>query len=189
MIAAQRGEMGTDIAHRRATAPDEEFAQCYQQLFDRAMRLAYRMTRDAAAAEDVAAEAMARAYSRWATVRRLEQPEAWVLRVTMNLVIDAGRRKALFARLLPAMAADRTTEPAFDDDIAVRRALVAALATLPTRQREAIALRYLAELDEESISRFLDIAPSSVRTHVQRGLVALRQRLGSSIEGGLGAAF
>ena len=100
------------------------------------------------------------------------------MRVTVNIVIDDSRKSKLLRRWMPALGADRESMPSFDDDVAVRNALVAALATLPKRQREAIALRYLAGLDEDDISRSLQISPSSVRTHVQRGLAALRERLG-----------
>ena len=167
--------------------PDEEFAAAYPALFSRAMRLAYRMTQDRTLAEDVAAEALARAYSRWSTVQRMEQPEAWVMRVAVNIVIDDSRKTKLLRRWMPTLGADRDLAPSFDDDVAIRNALVTALATLPKRQREAIALRYLAGLDEDDISRSLQISPSSVRTHVQRGLAALRERLGPAVEGSLHA--
>jgi RNA polymerase sigma-70 factor (sigma-E family) len=173
----------------RPASPDEEFTLVYRRLFDRSMRLAYRMTRDAGGAEDVAAEALARAYSRWNVVRRMDQPDAWVMRVTVNLVIDAARRRKLLSVAMPSLAAPPEESAAFEEQIAIRRALVAALATLPKRQREAIALRYLAELDEEDISKSLNISPSSVRTHVQRGLASLREHLGASVEGSLRAAF
>jgi RNA polymerase sigma factor (sigma-70 family) len=174
-----------DAACLRSLTPDEEFAAAYPALFQRAMRLAYRMCRDPGLAEDVAAEALARAYSRWGAVRRMDQPDAWVMRVTVNLVIDNSRRAKLVRQWLPTLGADHDRPHAFDDDVAIRNALVAALATLPKRQREAIALRYLAELDEDDISRSLQISPSSVRTHVQRGLATLRERLGPSVEGSL----
>lgn len=176
-----------DGAELRSLTPDEEFAAAYPSLFSRAMRLAYRMTKDQALAEDVAAEALARAYSRWPAVLQMDQPEAWVMRVAVNIVIDDARRSTLLRRWMPTLGAGREAAPSFDDDVAVRHALVAALGTLPKRQREAIALRYLAELDEEDISRSLQISPSSVRTHVQRGLSALRERLGPAIEGSLHA--
>ena len=146
------------------------------------------MTQDRASAEDVAAEALARAYSRWSAVQRMEQPEAWVMRVAVNIVIDDSRKSKLLRRWMPALGTDRNTAHSFDDEIAIRNALVAALATLPKRQREAIALRYLAGLDEDDISRSLQISPSSVRTHVQRGLASLRDRIGPSVEGSLHAS-
>jgi RNA polymerase sigma factor (sigma-70 family) len=169
----------------RAPTPDEDFAAAYPTLFRRAMGLAYRMTRDAGASEDLAAEALARAYSRWASVRKLESPEAWVMRVTVNLVIDSARRRRMLTLRLPVLGAHAETTAGFDDQVAVRSALVAALASLPPRQREAIALRYLAELDETSVSQSLRISPSTLRTHLQRGLAGLRETLGSADDEGM----
>jgi RNA polymerase sigma-70 factor (ECF subfamily) len=162
---------------RDATGGASDFASAYRDLFLPAMRLVHRMTGDRALAEDMAAEALARAYARWDSVSRLDSPQAWVLRVTTNLTIDAVRRQKLAMQALPALVVPETTSR-FDDDVAARIALVAALGALPRRQREAIALRYLAGLSEEEVSRSLDITPSSVRTHLQRGLASLRRHLG-----------
>ena len=186
---------GVQMGQRRATAAGgasvgssgggaaakDDFAAAYPSLFLPAMRLAYRMTGDRALAEDLASEALARAYARWGTVSRLESPVAWVLRVTTNLTIDAVRRRRLATAVLPRLLL-REPGGAFEEDVAVRLALVAALSSLPRRQREAIALYYLAGLDELEVSRSLDISPSSVRTHVQRGLATLRKRLGATGE-------
>lgn len=162
-------------------AAEDGFAAAYPALFLPAMRLAHRMTGDRALAEDLAAEALARAYARWTSVARMESPQAWVLRVTTNLAIDAVRRRRLATAVLPRLVV-REGPGVLDEDVAIRLALVSALASLPRRQREAIALYYLAGLDEHEVSRSLDITPSSVRTHVQRGLATLRKRLGPAEE-------
>jgi RNA polymerase sigma factor (sigma-70 family) len=185
-----RGPRSADSADElRSGSSDDAFAAMYRSYFDASMRLAYRMTRDAALAEDLAAEALARAYSRWNALRKLEKPEAWIMRVTVNLVIDYTRRHKLLTKAMPSLAPLDEPLGRFDEHVAVRAALVTELAALPRRQREAISLRYLAELDEDDISRSLQISPSSVRTHVQRGLATLRERLGASVEGSLHAAL
>src|SRR5205085_12133247 len=98
------------------------------------------MTGNREAAEDIAAEAMARLYARWRRVGNLEWKEAWVLRVTTNLAIDAHRRST------PPLGHERTFNE--EDAIVVRIALVEALRALPERQRDAVVLRYLTDLDE-----------------------------------------
>jgi RNA polymerase sigma factor (sigma-70 family) len=55
--------------------------------------------------------------------------------------------------------------------------MVAALAHLPRRQREAVALYYLAGLSEEEVGRALGIAVGTVKSHLHRGLSALRRSL------------
>ena len=157
-------------------AAEDDFAAAYPVLFMPAMRLVHRMTGDRALAEDVAAETMARAFSRWPKVSGMDSPQAWVLRVATNLAIDAVRRQRLHMNVLPSLVViDGGSR--FDDDVAARLALVAALDALPRRQREAIALYYLGGMSEEDVSRSLDITPSSVRTHLQRGLATLRRHL------------
>src|SRR5688572_3065942 len=94
---------------------DESFEEAFDLLFPRARRLAYRMLGDAAAAEDVAAEALARAYANWGKLRDLAHRDGWVLRVATNLAVDSTRKRRA---LLPAPARHE-----LDDDTAVRLAL------------------------------------------------------------------
>jgi len=153
---------------------DESFDGMFHQLYPRAVRLARRILGDTAAAEDVAAEALARAFASWPKVRELPYRDAWVLRVTSNLAIDAARRHQ------PRVVA---TEPIdLEETTAVRVALVAALRALPRRQRDVIALRYLAGLSEAEIAASLDIALGTVKTHIHRGVAGLRRRLGDTFQ-------
>lgn len=154
---------------------DLEFEALFDGVFLAARRVARRIVGDPAAAEDIAAEALARTFARWKHVRELPYREAWVLRVTTNLAIDHARRRRPSAE--PELA-----RAAADDIIAVRLALAAALSRLPRRQREAVALRYLGDLTEQDVAAALGISAGSVKTHVHRGLAALRERLGPTFQ-------
>ena len=68
------------------------------------------------------------------------------------------------------------------DLVAVRAALVVALTHLPKRQRDAIALRYLSDLSEADTAAAMGVSPGTVKTHLHRGLDALRRGLGDTIE-------
>lgn len=160
-----------------ADGSDETFEAAFDELFDRAARLARRIVGDAASAEDVAAEALARAYARWPKINGLPWRDGWVLRVTTNLAIDATRDRR---RPWKPRAAEPDADGA--DAVAVQLALVAALRSLPRRQREAIALRYLAGFDEAEVARALGVSAGTVKTHLHRGVVTLRRRLGSTFE-------
>ncbi|HVE98989.1 MAG TPA: sigma-70 family RNA polymerase sigma factor [Mycobacteriales bacterium] len=169
----------------RAVGGPRAFEEVYPQLFLPAMRLAFRITGDRTLAEDVAAEALARTYASWRKVRALPHLDAWVMRVATNVAIDAVRRRkpAEAARAELASAYERGLVGAtrFDDAVVTRLALVAALVRLPKRQRDAIVLYYLAGLSDAEVSEALGIAASSVRTHLQRGLAALRRGLGDNV--------
>jgi RNA polymerase sigma-70 factor, ECF subfamily len=151
----------------RDEAAEERFVAAFPRLYPRARRVAYRVVGEVATAEDVAAEALARAYAHWERIEGLPWVDAWVLRVTANLALDVARRRR------PLVDPPAPVES--EDAIATRLAMVAALDRLPRRQREAVALYYLAGLSEEEVGRALGIAAGTVKSHLHRGLSALRR--------------
>jgi RNA polymerase sigma factor (sigma-70 family) len=150
---------------------DPEFEAVFDRLLSIAYRIATRMVGDRALAEDIAAEAMARTYAHWPRVRHYEYLDAWVSRVASNLAITAvGKR----GRVFPGLS--DVNEP---HDVAVLRlALVDALQRLPRRQREVVALRYFADQSEGAIATQLGVSAGSVKSHLHRGIGALRRALG-----------
>jgi RNA polymerase sigma-70 factor (sigma-E family) len=149
---------------------DEAFDSAFAVLFPRAFRLSYRLLGDRAAAEDAAAEAMARAFADWKRVRELPYRDAWVLRVTSNIALDVLRK-----RRLPVVAPSAVSED--EDTHALRVALWAALRALPRRQREIVVLRYVAGLTENEVAQLLGLSLGTVKTHVTRGRAALRRAI------------
>jgi RNA polymerase sigma-70 factor (ECF subfamily) len=140
-----------------------------------ALRLAQRITGDRTSAEDVAAEAFARAFAHWDRVGSLAYREAWVLKVASNLAIDLVRRRR---PALPSARPER--DPA--GQVALRLTLVQAVRSLPRAQREALVLRYLADLSEAEVAAALGVSDGTVKSHVHRAREALRSRLGTDPE-------
>jgi len=159
-----------------AAEATEGFDERFGELFDLAMRPAMRMLRDRQEAENIAAEVLARALVRWNSLRSSPTLPGWVVTVSTNLTIQhlrkVGRRQFL---RLPVVAPD---QPSIDDRLDLSEALLG----LSKRQREAIALRYFLDLEEADVAGALGISVSSVKTHLQRGLVALRRSLTESPE-------
>jgi RNA polymerase sigma factor (sigma-70 family) len=112
---------------------------------------------------------MARAYTRWNKVH--EYAAAWVTRVTTNLALDHLRQR----RRRPDAVVARSSDPAHD--ASDRADLVAALRTLPARQRDVVVMRFLADLSEAEVARALGCTPGTVKQHAHRGLTALRSSL------------
>ena len=140
------------------------FDEAFQALFDLARSSAAKVA--PAEAEDVAAETMRRAHDRWDAIEPYVR--AWVVRVARNLAIDRLRTKSPFAA---------TPEPLFfDSDVTERVALYAVLRTLPDRQRDAIALRYLLDLSLEAVASAMGVSVGTVKQHIHRGLAALRSK-------------
>ncbi len=150
------------------------FVDAFDLLYRAAYQHAYQLLGDRQEAEDIAQEACARACLRW---RRIDNPRAWVLRVTTNLVFDRFRRLRTAAKhtaTRPAPAA-----PADERHLDLRRAL----ARLPKRQRDVVALRYLADLSEAETAAALGCSRGTVKTHAARGLRALRASVDLADEG------
>lgn len=151
---------------------ESSFESAFDGLFELAYRVALRLHRSPAAAEDIAAETLTRAYVRWKSIGDRDWLEAWVVRVATNVALDVHRRERRDPRLVerPSPSEDH------DHDVSV----VAALAGLSRRQRQVVALRYLADFSESQVADALGLSLGSVRTHLRRGLNALRVTLPTS---------
>ena len=138
-----------------------EFDAFYHEHRGSLVRLCFLTTLDLEVAADAAQEAMLRAFSRWATLRE-EMPLAWVRTVALNLCRSRWRRAQRELRLLPRLYSVSAPPPAPDVD------LIAALRSLPRRQREAIVLRYWGDLTVEQCASAMGVTAGSVNQHLNR---------------------
>jgi RNA polymerase sigma-70 factor (ECF subfamily) len=153
---------------------DPSFDEAFDDLFAVAERVARRVA-GPGDAEDVAAEVMGRAFARWPKVKLLPYRRAWVARVAFNEALDVYR----LANRRRGAGGGQPVSRDMADDLAVRVALNEALAKLPKRQREVVALRYLADLSEADTASLLGLTVGSVKQHARRALQAMRERLGA----------
>ncbi len=144
------------------------------------VRLARFFTDDRNAAEDLVQEAFVRLYR---SAHRIEDPEKaapYLRSILLNLARDHNRRGLMSLRHVEAMAPSEP--PAAADDQMVldeqKAEVVAALESLPIRQRDCLLLRFYFDLSERDIGATLDISPNSVKTHCRRGMASLRKILG-----------
>jgi RNA polymerase sigma factor (sigma-70 family) len=151
------------------------FEEVFDELFAVAYRVALRMTGSTTAAEDATSEAMTRAYVRWSRLAGATVAQAWVVRTTTNIILDGYRRDR--RNRTPSASAPEPSEADGDDG-----SLAVAMAALPRRQRQVVALRYLADLSETQVAEALGLSVGSIRTHLRRGLAALRITLTSPAE-------
>ncbi len=101
---------------------------------------------------------------------------AWVARVSVNLALDRTRSARRADRLAPL--ATKTASADRYDLAARRRDLAVAMSALPRRQREAVALRYLADLPEAETASAMGCTVGTVKSTAARGLDRLRVELG-----------
>ena len=161
---------------------NEDFAEFYECCRDGCFRAVLATVGDRHQAEELVAEAFARAWAHWRKVRRHPAPEAWVVRTALNAHISSWRRRR---REVAWEALDRTPDAAVRDDTdgpAVEALLVTALRALPVRQREVVTLRVFLDLDTRATAAALGIAPGTVQAHLHRATRTLRAELGKLAE-------
>lgn len=141
------------------------------RVLPRILAQAHRMLGNRAEAEDAAQEAMLRL---WRTARDWRQGEAkistWLYRVVANLCTD--RLRARRGVGLDAIAEPEDPAPSAAESMVEQerhRALSEALAQLPERQAQAVALRHLEGLTNPEIAEIMDITVEAVESLTARG--------------------
>lgn len=159
----------------RPQRPD--FAEFYREAKDECLFAVLVSVGDRDTAQDLVAEAFARAWASWPAVSRHPAPVAWVVRTALNAGVSRWRCRR---REVPvpdlALVADRpATGGAAGGGVDPR--IMAALLRLPARQRQVVALRLFLDLDTERTAQALGIAPGTVQAHLGRAMAALRDDL------------
>jgi RNA polymerase sigma factor (sigma-70 family) len=159
----------------------ERFEALYRSSRDDVYAYAFTLLRDRGAAEDVTALAFERAYRRRRTFdRRRGEERAWLFGIARNAALDELRRRRRVAALT-ADPIDGGTDPRFDlgedeAEVTLRRTVVRdALAALPARDRELIALKFHAGLSNAELARVLGISESNAGTLLHRSMTKLRK--------------
>ncbi|MBB4752839.1 RNA polymerase sigma-70 factor (ECF subfamily) [Actinoplanes lobatus] len=131
------------------------------------------------AAEEAVAEAFARAWARWPRIADHPSPRAWIVRTALNMHVSRWRR---WRREVPTP--DRYDQPTLDDTDTTMPdpRMMAALQSLPLRQRQVVALRIFLDLDSKTTARTLGIAAGTVTAHLHRATRTLRAHLTSATE-------
>lgn len=143
------------------------------------LRLARVLTGNAAEADDVVQEALAKAWPRWSRIGAMADPSAYVRRMVVNEHTSWWRR--FRRRETPTeRPPDGVVEAPAPDD---HDLIWAACRRLPEAQRTAVVLRYYEQLEYAEIAELTGVREGSVRARVSRGLAALRTEIGEDLGG------
>ena len=171
------GDDAADAA--RAAAGDlASFDRIVARWQDRLVGLAWRFSRDRTAAEDMAQEALVKAFRSIASFRGEAKFSTWLTAVALNTYRSRLRREGPPLLGLDAVKAFGSL-PGAQDQLedeeraeAVRRAVVA----LPARYRDAIIVYYFHERDLAESARVLGVSEGTLKAHLHRGRGLLRRR-------------
>jgi RNA polymerase sigma-70 factor (sigma-E family) len=155
----------TDASEVAQALSRESFEDFYERAWPGAVRLAGLLTQQHRFAEDLAQEAFARLFPRWA---RIENPAAY-LRTTVVNVCRNWRARDRNERLkMERIDVRDAVDLAFDE-------LADAVAALPFRQRAVLVLRYYDDLSETEIAETLRCRPGTVKSLAARALKTLER--------------
>jgi RNA polymerase sigma-70 factor (ECF subfamily) len=175
----------------------EDVVRFYQ---DRLFSFALRVTGNREDAEEVAQDAFVRAYRALSgyPVERIRALalRAWLYRITLNVARNRLRgKKPRMVSLDHPLSADGETAWEAPEDASRqpdalyesargRMDMAALVASLPERYRAPIVLRYVEGLQLDEVARVLDQPLGTTKSHVHRGVNALREALIASRRGG-----
>ena len=159
-----------------------DFAEFYRSFRDECLRAVLVIVGDQDSAQEVVAEAFARACASWRTVSGHPAPAAWVVRTALNVNVSRWRRRRREVPVpdLVVLADQPTAETGVEDPVDPQ--IMAALLRLPARQRQVIALRLILDLDTGGTAQVLGIRPNTVMVHMARALATLRTDLDLVLE-------
>ncbi|MGC1450316.1 MAG: sigma-70 family RNA polymerase sigma factor [Candidatus Sulfotelmatobacter sp.] len=164
------------MAEERAIVIPGEFERVFRAHHGLVFRTAYRITGNAADAEDVSQTVFLRLFRRGTGADALENEESYLRRAAINAALDVIRsRQADRTVELP----DLPAEPGHDDSRELRQALGRALSQLKPQSAEIFALRFLEGFSNPQIARMLGISQVLVAVIVHRTRQQLRKELGA----------
>jgi RNA polymerase sigma-70 factor (sigma-E family) len=165
--AAQRVEWSADLA----------VIELYTLQYKALVRLAAMLVRDISTAEEVVQDAFIAMHDGWHRLKDAEKALAYLRQAVVNRSRSVLRHRMVVEKNAPKPAPDMPSAEHGAMALLERSAVIAALRDLPERQREAVVLRYYADLSEAQIAAAMRISRGAVKSHTSRAMAALRAAL------------
>jgi len=158
--------------------PADVFAVLVRQHQSMVFSIACAVLRDRSLAEEVAQDVFLELHR---VLPLLESPAHlvnWLRRATAHRSIDRQRRQRTWLRFLwPLEQAPEPASPALQGDILLAGTLRQLIASLPAKPRLVMILRYQEDMEPTEIAEVLNMPLGTVKSHLQRSLKLLRDKL------------
>ena len=156
---------------------DRAVTELYSLHYRALVRLAALLVRDTPTAEEVVQDSFVAMHGGWQRLRDAEKALAYLRQSVVNRSRSVLRHRSVVDKNLLKAPPDMPSAEHGALVLLERSAVVKALRGLPVRQREAIVLRYYADLSEAEIADTMGISRGAVKSHTARGMTALRSAL------------
>ena len=176
-VAADHGESA------QAGLNSAEFKRLYDSAFQVIFRVAYRITNNPEAAEDLCQESFFRLYERNMVFPNIEEAKYWLIRVVKNAALNYAKRKERERKAYQRAFKEDTRQVETGEGLLVKKEtskeVQQALEKLPENLRIVLVLKEYAEMNYKEIGRVLGISEGNVKVRVFRA----RERLAAILEG------
>ena len=164
-------------AARAGWSADRAVTELYAMHYRALVRLAALLVRDTPTAEEVVQDSFVAMHGGWQRLRDAEKALAYLRQAVVNRSRSVLRHRTVVDKNLQKAPPDMPSAEHGALVLLERHAVVAALRDLPDRQREAIVLRYYADLSEAEIAAAMGISCGAVKSHTARAMATLRADL------------
>jgi len=175
MATREREPLPIDKQHAQSRTPDDfvKLAKLHRNLV---FSVALRIVRNRHVAEDVTQETMFRAFKAWPQFRGESDPRTWLARVATNVAINQVMRNREFPDLIPDRA-DESDLHREVEQMAMSKALRAAIDQLPPLLRRPLVMFEYEGIGCGEIAKRLGISPGSVRVRLLRARRQLTEEM------------
>jgi RNA polymerase sigma-70 factor, ECF subfamily len=156
----------------------QQYTEALEQLLNRyemrVFRMALTFLKDPARAEEVAQEIFLKLWQALPAYNGRASPGTWLYTIARNTCLSASRSDS-FRKTLPL---DATTGPVIARPAVISdMELAQSIEQLPEIQRVVITLFYLQEKRVDEVARMLGIPEGTVKSHLRRARLALREMM------------
>jgi RNA polymerase sigma-70 factor (sigma-E family) len=162
---------------RTEWSADLAVIELYAVHYSALVRLAAILVRDTPTAEEVVQDAFIAMHDGWDRLRDTERALAYMRQAVVNRSRSVLRHRMVVEKNQQKPPPDMPSAEHGALTLLERSAVIAALRGLPERQREALVLRYYADLSEAEIAAAMRISRGAVKSHTSRGMAAMRAAL------------
>jgi len=153
---------------------DRAVTELYTTHYRSLVRLAALLVRDTGTAEEVVQDSFVAMHGGWRRLRDSEKALSYLRQSVVNRSRSVLRHRVVVDRNAPKPPPDMPSAEHGAIALLERSAVIAALRTLPARQREALVLRFYADMSEAQIADAMQISKGAVKSHTARAMATLR---------------
>jgi RNA polymerase sigma-70 factor (sigma-E family) len=156
---------------------DRAVTAIYREHYRSLVRLALLLVADVATAEDVVQDSFVAMHDGWRRLRDPDKGLSYLRQAVVNRSRSVLRRRGVAERHAPSPAPHMPSAEHSAFALLDRSQVIAALNTLPSRQREVLILKFYADLGGPQIAAALGISQGAVKSHTSRAMAAMRTAL------------